>query len=154
MGQEVGLRTGLGQGHVPTCSRSSSRCTRQGGGCSLVIHSADLHPASSGWVPMTNKGTSNPGCISLPGMQMTREEATQTRAAENPHMILKAGVGCCPCCSRLLGTYPWCVATKYLTLNLPLGLAVAGCLHCLANPRPSLHLPRYLNHSFFPEPGS
>ena len=29
-----------------------------------VIHSANLHPAYSGWVPMTDKGTPNPGCIS------------------------------------------------------------------------------------------
>ena len=88
-----------------------------------------------------------------PGVQMPREEAAQTRAAENPHMILKAGVGSCPWYSSLLGTYPWCVATKYLTLNMPLGLAVAGCLHYLVNAGSSLHLPRYLNQSFFPKPG-
>ena len=86
-------------------------------------------------------------------VQMPREEAAQPRAAENPDMTPRAGVGCCPWGSRLLGTYPWCVA-KYLNLNMPLGLAVAGCPQYLANAGPSLHLPRYLNQSFFPKPGS
>ena len=67
-----------------------------------------------------------------PGVQMPREEAAQSIAAENPDMILRAGVGCCLCGLRLLGTYPWCVATKYLTLKMSLGLEGIGCLQSLA----------------------
>lgn len=63
-----------------------------------------------------------------PGVQMPREEAAQSIAAENPDMILRAGVGCCLCELRLLGTYPWCVATKYLTLKMSLGLEGIGYL--------------------------
>ena len=68
-----------------------------------------------------------------PGVQMPREEAAQPRAAENPDMTPRAGVGCCPWGSRLLGTYPWCVATKYLTLKMSLGLEGIGCLQSLAS---------------------
>ena len=91
--------------------------------------------AYPGQVPMTDKGTPNPGCISsLCGARCAnaREEAAQSIAAENPDMILRAGVGCCLCGLRLLGTYPWCVATKYLTLKMSLGLEGIGCLQSLA----------------------
>ena len=33
-------------------------------------------------------------------------------------------------------------------------VAGAGCPQYLASAGPSLHLPRYLNQSFFPKPGS
>ena len=75
-----------------------------------------------------------------PGVQMPREEATQPREGENPDMILRVGVGCCLWASRLLGTFHWCVATKYLTLKMSPGLEGVGCLQSLAIAGLPLHL--------------
>ena len=47
-------------------------------------------------------------------------------------MILRVGVGCCLWASSLLGTFRWCVATKYLTLKMSPGLEGVGCLQSLA----------------------
>ena len=61
-----------------------------------------------------------------------QRRATQPRAGGNPDMILRVGVGCCLWASSLLGTFRWCVATKYLTLKMSPGLEGVGCLQSLA----------------------
>ena len=101
------------------------------------------YPDLPWWVPMTDRWTPNPGCISSlfgTGVQMPREEATQPRAGENSDMILRVGVGCCLWASSLLGTFRWCVATKYLTLKMSPGLEGVGCLQSLASSGLPLHL--------------
>uniref|UniRef100_A0ABI0P5T9 Collectin-43 n=1 Tax=Bos taurus TaxID=9913 RepID=A0ABI0P5T9_BOVIN len=92
--------------------------------------------AHPGQVPRTYKGTPNPGCISsLCGARYANAQrrSCTVHSSRESSMILRVGVGCCPWGSRLLGTYPWCVAPKYLTLKMPLGLEGIGCLQSLAS---------------------
>ena len=155
-GAGSGVRTGLGQSCSPRAPEAQVDTWDQEEDAVHVTSQQTFTTAHPGHVPRTDKGSPNPGCISsLCGARCAnaqRRSCTAQGSRESRHDP-ESGGGMLLWGSRLLGTYPWCVA-KYLNLNMPLGLAVAGCPQYLANAGPSLHLPRYLNQSFFPKPGS
>ena len=93
--------------------------------------------AYPGQVSRTDKGSPNPECISsLCGAwceNIQRRSCTVQSSRESRHDPEIQG-GMMPVGFKAAQTYPWCVATKYLTLKMSLGLEGIGCLQSLASP--------------------
>ena len=135
-GAGVGLRTSLGQSCSPRAPEAQADTRDKEEDMVHVTSQQTFTTAHPGQVPRTYKGTPNPGCISsLCGARYANAQrrSCTVHSSRESSMILRVGVGCCPWGSRLLGTYPWCVAPKYLTLKMSLGLEGIGCLQSLAS---------------------
>lgn len=114
-------------------------------------------PAYSGQVPMTDKGSPNPRCISsLCGARSTSAQRSSCTAQSSRESRTdpERGGGMLPVGFKAAGDLTLVCGHRESHPKDVLSLAGAGCLQCLASAALSLHLLRYLKQRFFPKPGS
>lgn len=113
--------------------------------------------AYPGWVPMTDKGSPSPGCVSsLCGARCTSAQRSSHTAqgSRESRTGPEGRGGMLPVGFKAAGDLTLACGQQASHPKDVLSLAGAGCFPSLASAALSLHLLRYLKQRFFPKPGS